>query len=75
MCGKRTITDTTLSVDHADDIGDIDHVTLQRRTRQGVARGSIIIDGVDHADDTGDIDHVTCEHAAILVTPNALSSH
>jgi hypothetical protein len=47
---------------------------FQRRTRQGVARGSIT-DGVDHADDTGDIDHVTCEHAAILVTPNALSSH
>ena len=47
---------------------------LQRRTRQGVSRGSIT-NGVDHADDTGDIDHVTCEHAAILVTPNALSSH
>ena len=44
---------------------------LQRQTRQGVARGSIT-DGVDHADDTGDIDHATCEHAAILVTPNAL---
>ena len=43
MCGKRTIADTILSVDHADDIGDIDHVT--------------------------------CEHAAILVTPNALPSH
>ena len=26
MCGKRTIADTILSVDHADDIGDIDHV-------------------------------------------------
>jgi hypothetical protein len=39
-----------------------------------VARGSIT-DGVDYADDTGDIDHVTWEHAAILVTANALSSH
>ena len=40
---------------------------LQRRTRQGVARGSITDAtlGVDHSDDTRDIDHVTWEHVAL----------